>query len=347
MMFNHNRLCLLILVFALALSATVSAQADCSYISIQEMRDNVPSSWTESLKGGKKDFECTIDAPIVVPEVDRFPVLKVACQGEIPGIEETGYYIENYTERELMVKTIPDSEKEPIEGSDFQEIYDNEAMDEESLNQAEEKARKILQGIWNLGGAELERTGVGVFCGTETTYREITVDFCPVYNGIPYLKCPYSIHGLKNVAARPDCYAYVFWEEETEYQGAYLFMPRLIGEEVADVPLLPFSEIEKIIRQRIQEGYIQSICEIRLGYICGNDADHPGEAFYLTPAWVVCGVMNVNPNIPFYPQNYQPPSRYHMSHLMINAQTGEIIDENSRSKETFDAHILTWDDVKK
>ena len=96
---NGNRFYLMSLAFVLMLSVVFSAQADSSYISIQEMQETTPSIWTENLKGGKKNFDCTIDAPIVIPEVERFPILLVDFQGVIPGLEATGYHVEDNTER--------------------------------------------------------------------------------------------------------------------------------------------------------------------------------------------------------------------------------------------------------
>ena len=99
----HNRVCGLLL-FVVMLLLFLSAHADSSYISIQEMKDNVPSRWTETLKGGKKNFDCTIDAVVVMPETDCFPILRVAYQGETQGLEKEGWFIEENTEKIMMVK---------------------------------------------------------------------------------------------------------------------------------------------------------------------------------------------------------------------------------------------------
>ena len=334
-----------LLVFMLMLSVVFSAQADSSYISIQEMRDNVPSTWTETLKGGKKSFDCKIEAPIVVPDVDYFPVLMVDYQGKISGLEKLGYYIEENTESVVKVKSLPDEALPRIDLSDLNSVRED-SLSEEMTDQIEKRARDIISRIYDLRGTELERAGIDIYQNTDASYRDV-VFFCPVYNGIAYLNCPGPAGECKGYVSPPSNYIYTFWRDDIEYEIAYVCIPKLIGELITDVPLLSFDKIQDTIRKHIQDGYIQSICEIRLGYICCNNPEKPEEEFYLTPAWVVCGVMNSYPNLPFYPENYNHHTRYISSQLIINAQTGEIIDENSRSKETFDAHILTWDDVKK
>ena len=326
-------------------SFLLPAQADNTYISIQELREKTPSTWTETLKGGKKNFDCTVDAPIAVPEAERFPILIITYQGKIQGLEETGYCIEENTEHALFVKNRPDEKAGDSGHFDFYSTNED-ALDEETIKLAEEKARKILSKVWNLNGTVLEKIGTYVKQDAYSSFKLVEVDFCPTYNGIAYLERPGSFSIIKNRTEPPNNLIYAFWREDEEYEGAYIEIPRLIGECIEDVPLLPFDNIQGVIRQRIQEGYIQSICEIRLGYISANSPDHPGEEFFLTPAWVVCGVMNSYPNIPFYPENFSPEQRYIASELVINAQTGELIDFTSHSKETFDAHILTWDDVR-
>ena len=179
-----------------------------------------------------------------------------------------------------------------------------DSLDEETILQAEEKARGILHNVWDIDSLNIERIGAVEFYNADSTFRDFSVYFCPVYHNIPYLMCPYAFYDVKGYSPMPQNLIHAFWRENIEFEGAGISIPRVIGEHVQDVPLLPFSKIQESIRQRIQEGYIQSICEIRLGYICCNNPEHPGEEFYLTPAWVVCGVMNSLPNLPFYPQEY-------------------------------------------
>lgn len=341
--FRKIRLYTFVLVLLLIVPTVLPAVAGSIYLSIQELRESTPVKWTENLHGGKK-IECTVDADIVIPEVDRFPILTVIPQGKIPELEETGYYIDDNDEYEYMVKTMSDKKWEKLMGDlgDLSSSYEDE-MTEEQIRDADKKARELFSKVWDLNGTDLEKLGIMRTTDTTSKYRSVTVFYCPVYNGIAYLQCPGSIYVIKGVARRPYNSIYAFWQENIEYEGSCSCIPRVTGEYLPDVPLLSFEDIQEAIRGHIEAGYVQQIDELRLGYICLNDPDRPGENFYLTPAWIGCGDINPWPNIPFYPDN-DPISRYEAP-LAVNAQTGEIIHVDSQKKEIFDAHILTWDDV--
>ena len=344
MKYRGIRFCLMLFAFMSVFSFLLPAQADNTYISIQEMRDNVPSTWTENMKGGKENFECTIDAAVVVPEVERFPILKITYQGKIPDLEKTGYCIEENTERRAFVKTLLG--EAPTNGNVSQiDAVREDSLSEEFIQETEEKAKQKLQKAWDMDGTTLEKIGIVVYQSPNSNYQEKVVFFYPVYNGITYLHYSGSRFIIQDYILPPFNTVYACWREDVDYEAICFCMPKLIGEYVQDVPLCPFSKIQDTIRQYIQNGYVQSICEIRLGYICSSDPDHPGEIFFLTPAWVVCGVINDEPNLPFYPEDYHQESRYETP-LVIDAQTGEAIDFGSHNKETFDAHILTWEDVR-
>lgn len=342
---NAKIFCSIVFALAMILSVVFSAQADNSYLGIEELRENTPSTWTENLKGGKKNFDCTVDASIVVPEVDRFPILQIGYQGKIPDVEGKEYYVEENTERRLFVKTLLDETVTSGNVSQI-DIVREDSLSEEFIQETEEKAREKLQKVWDMDGTALEKVGIVICQSPDTNYQEKVVFFYPVYNGITYLHYSGSRYIIKDYVLPPFNTIYASWREDVDYEAICFCMPRLIGEYVQDVPLCPFSKIQDTVRQYVQNGYVQRICEIRLGYICSGDPDHPGESFFLTPAWVVCGVINDEPNLPFYPEEYHQESRYE-SPLVIDAQTGEAIDFGSHNKETFNAHILTWDDVNK
>lgn len=333
-----------VLVLLWIVPTVFSAGAESKYLSVRELRESTPAEWKGTLIGGKKKFECTVDAPIVLPEVDRFPILRVTCQGELPGLEESGYYIENNDGRITRVKSIPDEAVEAVDIVDEISLHE-ESLDEETIQYAERKARSILQKIWNLNGTELERLGVYISRDQGSSFDYSSVSFCPVYNGIPYLTCPYSGYVIKNLASQPGNTVYAFWREDIDYDGASFCIPRVTGEYLPDVPLVPFEKIQNALREYIEKGYILRIHEIRLGYVCLNDPECPGENFYLTPAWIVCGVTNTEPNLPFYPEDYHMDSRYD-SAFVFDAQTGKLFDPKARHKEEYDARILTWEDVR-
>ena len=342
------RLLLVLIVVSLAFSA----QADASYISIQEMQNDVPATWTETLTGGK-DIACTIDAVIAVPDVDRFPILQATWQGEIEGLDQN-LVIEENSERHVFVKTLPDNVTDTWQKGVKTEtlVTCEDEMDPKTVRQADEKAEKMLREICDMDGISLERLGVQVHTIVRLDSREfvqesVVANYCPTYSGIAVLNRPFPLCVLKNYTSAPVGYAYAFWRTDIDYWGVNIMIPRVTGETEPDVPLMSFQEIQEIILEHIQQGYIQSIDEIRLGYIVVNNSENPDQSFYLTPAWVVCGVMNAQPNLPFHPEgHWDTTQRYSGSQFVINAQTGEWMDPNSRNVSTFYEHILTWKDVQ-
>ena len=341
-----------LLLVLITLSLAFSAQADASYISIQEMQKDVPATWTETLTGGK-DIECTIDAIIVVPDVERFPILQAVWQGKIEGLDQN-LVIEENSEKHVFVKTLPDSVTDTWQSGVKTEtlVTCEDEMDPETVRQADEKAEKLLREIWDMDGVSLERLGAQVHRIVRKDSRELVqetvlVRYCPTYNGIAVLNRPSPLYISNKITCPPWCQAYASWRTDIDYWGALIMLPRVTEETEPDVPLLPFQEIQEIIREHIQQGYVQSIDEIRLGYMIVNDSANPDQSFFLTPAWVVCGVTNPQPNLPFHPENHwDTTQRYSGSDFVINAQTGEWIDPNSRSVSTFYEHILTWKDVQ-
>ena len=344
MKYRGIRFCLMLFAFMSVFSFLLPAQADSSYISIREMREAVPSTWTENLKGGKENFDCTIDAAVVVPEVDFFPVQAVTYPGK-KMLKDSSFQVVEDTERGIFVKSVPDEKTDNSGSSGIVKMFED-SLSDETIARADEKARKIFLDMDMLNDMDLERLGITELREEDSAYQEFYVNYCPVYDGIGYLKYPSPMYDVKGYVEQPCNIAYAFWVENSEYKGAGVYVPKLNEKLVSDVPLISFDKIQETIRQHIYEGYVQSVCEIRLGYICVNDPEHPGENFYLTPGWVVCGVMNSRPDLPFHPENYYPEQRYTGSQLIIDAQKGEIIDINSRNKETFEAHILTWNDVR-
>ena len=331
------------------------ANAENVYFSIEKLRETTLTHWSETIQA-QKDIECTIDAVISVPEVETFPVLKVTYQG-INNVNLDGWIEEN-TERTFFFKTMSDKELGSVIDltgkTTHLEYYYEDSLDEEFVAQAEAKARELIHRMWGFDFDEPELEKLGVLTSEKYTNSSpqalvgsnTVVFFCPVYNGIAYLAHPSSLYIIKGYKTPPYNMVYAVWRDEVDYWGEMILVPRIIGKYENDVPLLSFVKIQDTIRQHILEGYVQRIGEIRLGYILTGDPKHPGKEFYLTPGWVVCGVMNSQPNLPFHPENYKQEQRYTASLLVINAQTGEWYDVNSRDVKTFDANILTWEDVR-
>ena len=162
---------IILIIMLLTMSSTT---ADSKYINIQELSKSIPAKWTENLHGGKS-IECTVDADIVVPGADRFPILTVTSQGKIPKLEETGYYIEDNNDYEYMVKTMSDDKWQKLMGKlgDLSDSYEDE-MTEEQIRDADKKARELFSKVWDLNGTDLEKLGTIKTTDKASKYQSIT-----------------------------------------------------------------------------------------------------------------------------------------------------------------------------
>ena len=95
-----KHLCILVAVLLMmTLTALCSdSQAAAGYVSIKELRETLPQRWTGEYvveNGAYKQLEkgdtVSVDVPIVVPEVDAVPVVRITREPPIEGLEESFY----------------------------------------------------------------------------------------------------------------------------------------------------------------------------------------------------------------------------------------------------------------
>ena len=119
-----------------------------------------------------------------------------------------------------------------------------------------------------------------------------------------------------------------------------------------DIPLLPFDTVKSSIENLILSGHVRWIDSVTLGYV-QFDSDSPNEQV-LIPCWVVwCayhpggasserrGGINSSANL-----MYDGNSDYYRP-LIINAQTGELVDpENVNKGRCMVPQVTMWEDVQ-
>ena len=318
------------------------AWADDQYISIIDLKESIPERWTETIQVSK-DLTCTIDSQIIVPDVEQFPVLRTTFQGEL-NINNDEDLIVTMSKSTYAATHVPAGYASRQEGVKTITIYDDQlSVQEKKLD--EEKAMYYLEKIWDNSGIELERLGVTITQESDTGDELTSVWFMPIYYGIPVLAHTGSIYVINGISEHPRDTVAVAWHDTgIAGWGITISISKIIDREVSDVPLLPFSEIQDIIRNYIQTGRVKEIVEIRLGYMLFYDEKNLNEEFILSPVWVVCGLTNIQPFVPFHKEE-NAVQRYSSSKLVINAQTGEIINFTARKKEELYAHFITWEDI--
>lgn len=106
-----------------------------------------------------------------------------------------------------------------------------------------------------------------------------------------------------------------------------------------DVPLLPFSKIQDTIQGLVQSGRMIRVDEVRLcDLVLFVTPDGSKDVFQAMPCWRVAGLVTEpgSNSLPKFP-----------GWLMINAQTGAVIDRESIAPHRARANeLITWDQLQ-
>ena len=93
-----KRLCILVAALLMLLPTALSAGslAAADYVSIKELRESLPERWVGEYvvqNGAYKQLEkgdtVSVDVPIVVPEVDAVPVVRITWEPPAEGLDES------------------------------------------------------------------------------------------------------------------------------------------------------------------------------------------------------------------------------------------------------------------
>ena len=346
-----------VITLALSLLCGSAALGESKYVSIKDIRDTIPERWTgeytiqkKAPKPLKKGDTISIDVPIVVPEVDAVPIVRITWGGPYEDVDAS-----------LLVRVKSES------GIDVVHDLPISVYDYPMLVPAPER-------IGGLSPSEAVEAFIGAIkkympfmrdnaleCYSLLAYGDSAgnggyrISCYSSYHNIPYLignVCFYlevpSEH-KNNVEAVPLNKTYGWIQSNDQFHAA-VSAPNELGVEQADVPLLDFSEIMKALEERVTEGYVYSLDEVRFGYMAFIDPENVGEEFVLRPVWAARGITTGDLGIPFTFDDSEVndyAGYNYFSAIVIDAQTGEAYDFNStRADRRYVPNTITWDDVK-
>lgn len=331
-------------ICALALcicSLLSTAFAETNYVNITSLRLAAP----ERLQGEfltQTGNAIRIDAPITIPDVSAVPIVHVAWGGPME-IANPSLQITANNANLLQIDHGFMADANRILTDAFETV--NSELPHTAA--AEALLNRICSAVPTVNAQDFE-------CINALSYRHennsggfYMLFFARLYHGIPYLcNAPYAISLGNTEPAIPNEVTHGCIENEEQYTFS-LSSPKELEIVETDVPLLPFSEIEKIIAQRIESGYVKSLNEIRFGYRIFVDPDHPGTKYILSPVWVFSGTMRASLDIPFVNEDVVFMPYKNMSSFAINAQTGELYTfafETNKDRHTA-PQILTWNNL--
>ena len=354
---------LALILAALLLCGVVSAQAE-EYCTIAELRQQTPQRLTCfcETEAGPVD----VDAPIILPQQDKLPALTVRLieLSEFPdfyediALEKDGYGGAHVSVTRNLDRKYP--EVNPLKGLEmyykpWQEEYaeDNPYSPEEAQALVQDIVEKVLG--WKAGidykvsafGATSklylydEKSKTILHPLTDTGAYEIELQ--QLFHGSTvYWK---GLHFITETAQTsrepvpPGFYVAATVYNNHSFSLTSVHSLKQVDFLAEDVPLLPFSKIQEIIQALVQSGRMIRVDEIQLcDLVLFITPDGSRDVYQAMPCWKVVGLIPEigSTSLPKYP-----------GWLMINAQTGAVIDPESIDPHRGRANeLITWDQLQ-
>lgn len=346
----------------LAMSFTISfASCETGYISIKDIRETLPERWTGDyiIKNGspkqlKKGDTVSIDAAIVVPEVDAVPVVRITWEPPMAELDGSFEISRNKKEAKSLNRNFPMDEL-VFPSTEGLVTFDSAVPWEDASDIVKSEFDK-----WFPIMREKELTlyfqrsqGDSAGNGFQSLY------FYTAYHGIPYIVADGLYrHTLKSEYGEEKSGPAVpltVVDMRIKRPGQFItniFAAKEVGVDIEDIPLLPFHEIMKKMEQWVTDGYAYSLNEVRFGYMCFIDPDKKGEEFVLLPVWAAKGRTRTDLKLPFDLKTEQEvldrSGYWNTTIIVVNAQTGQVYDfeNDKRPDRRYIPHIITWDEVQ-
>ena len=356
------------IVFSIILLAAVCfapmALCEQNYVSIKELRETLPERWTGeyvvengAYKQLKKGDTVFVDVPIVVPEVDAVPVVRITWEPPAEGLDGSLQVDLNSWTAKIIVRDFPIDEL-PFPVLENLTTFDPALPWEEASEIAIEAFQKWMPFMRDkeLTPYFLRSHGDSEGNGFQHLW------FYTTYHGIPYLIVNSFSHEVKSErspfleenqigAVVPPTMIAMRMKRPDQF-SANIYTSKEIGVDVEDIPLLPFEEILKVLQRQVEAGHAYSLNEVRFGYMVFIDPEKKGEEFVLLPVWAAKGRTRSALSLPFDLKTDQAVvdriGYSSKSVIVVNAQTGETYDfaGDKRPDRRYVPHIITWDEVK-
>ena len=384
--------CIAGLAFALMLIRMLTAAAYAQeYQTVSQLRESVPARWTTTIETKWRDV--AIDAEIVTPDVEAIPVVKVGYDLHPSPLtpEESGWVEVNdsYETGSLILYMTDDTGKPPrkINGrkvnrdpvskenwyGDFDPNQTYIPLSDIRFSEIQDLIRDELVKFgyppedFDLETPERMWLQHWYFAGTkeDAAPAEILMNLYTKLNGITvYGHILDAVRNTRGERARKDG----FWDSMTTtvaYEGvidrlSLLFISHLLPVETLadDVPLCPFSMIQKSLEQEIKKGRVRKIYEISLGYVLycepgayhewGQKADYSSIFYDVKPMWRV-NCLKASGAQKELEESDEDDERNSVAYtqMLVDAQTGEIIGQSDAADRSMFPGFLTWEDVNK
>ena len=324
----------LLSMVALVLALTGSG-ALAEYVSITELRASIPERWQGEYTT-KEGAALSIDVPIIVPEAETVPAVRITWGGAYSDLSPN-LLVEENNENHLVAEFSTAS---------------NQAIRRDQA--AETYVQRLREAIPAMRARELENYMLIEESG-EPYGKRYRLAFYSTFHHIPYLiGQSFRLEAAGEAAdGLPPVPANVTQGNLLEDRvGVTLCAAQELGVDVEDLPLLPFERILPVFEQWVTDGYVYSLDEMRLGYMAFLDPAQKGKEFVLLPVWVAKGITRGQTGMPFYPDEDSESALFtgYMNPTVcaVNAQTGQKYDfvNDSSEERRYVPTVLTWAEAK-
>ena len=357
-----KRLCILVAALLMLLPTALSAGslAAADYVSIKELRETLPQRWTGQYvveNGAYKQLEkgdtVAVDVPIVVPEVDAVPVVRITWEPPAEGLDGSLEVVRDDWNAKGINRNFP--------------------MDELAFPVLEDHMTFTPELPWEeapaIAMAEFQKWMPFMKDKELTPYFHRSygdsdgngfqgIYFYTTYYGIPHFIGNYPFRQelksekseVEGRAIAPHSMVAMRIKRPGEF-CTNIYTSKEVGVDIDDIPLLSFDRIMEVLEQWVTDGYVYSLNEVSFGYMCFIDPEKKGEEFVLLPVWAAKGRTREDLSLPFdlkTDQAVKDRGGYFSSDIVINAQTGQAYDllNDKRPDRLHVPHIITWDEVK-
>lgn len=357
-----KRLCILVAAQLMLLPTAVSAGslAAADYVSIKELREMLPQRWTGQYvveNGAYKQLEkgdtVSVDVPIVVPEVDAVPVVRITWEPPAEGLDGSLEVVRDDWNAKGINRNFPMDELAFPVLEDHMTFTPELPWEEAPAIAMAEfqkwmpfmKDKELTPYFHRSYGDSAENGFQGIY-------------FYTTYYGIPHFIGNYPFRQelksekseVEGRAIAPHSMVAMRIKRPGEF-CTNIYTSKEVGVDIDDIPLLSFDRIMEVLEQWVTDGYVYSLNEVSFGYMCFIDPEKKGEEFVLLPVWAAKGRTREDLSLPFdlkTDQAVKDRGGYFSSDIIINAQTGQPYDllNDKRPDRLHVPHIITWDEVK-
>ncbi|MGI6688713.1 MAG: hypothetical protein ACOX6Y_10310 [Christensenellales bacterium] len=363
-----------IMVFALMLIHTASSES--AYQSITEIKASTPARWRETYQTPWRKI--AIDVNIRVPDVSRFPVLRVTMIRPVDERLLADYKYVNRNQNGMLEanfhgpSTIVQQDWKLKSSVVFLDGTVPDILPENSSLSYEAATEFIFgefQRLYGLGREDFSIWKAAINSafyrysgsGANIVWKERVTDtgrylftFRQQFDGIPYqpaLECYDPQHYKKGSEKHIRNGLISAQITDTEHFRIVSQLMEQVDRVHEDIPILPFDQAKAAFEAEIMAGRLRSIDSLELCYIPYVDPKDD-KIFWLLPAWYLKGGYTRNPKREFTPFLHEDTGDVlddgiERAELVFQAQLGSLLDYTDKrpSRRTL-PKIIAWQDVK-